>query len=278
MKYSSAYWRLPDQEVADAVLAAGPDEQVQRRQPDGVQARVDGVLVDLLGGQPVGDAAPGGVHDLVAAGVVEGDVEHQPVAAGGRGQRLLDRRAGRRRELLHPSEEADLDALLAQLGGLVADRHLEQAEEHLDLLGRAGPVLAAEREQRQGADPAADGVADDRADGLDAGRMALGLVLAGLAGPAPVAVHDDRDVTRQVRVEDVERVGRLGRVARGHDGPVVDVRVEVCASHLDLQDLLFLRETQAIDLGDVPVGRLLERRPAGGGPRRHPPCRRAPPS
>ena len=74
-------------------------------------------------------------------------------------------------------------------------------------------------------------IASSLIDPLDTGRVALGLVLASLAGPAPVAVHDDRDVARQVLVGDVERVGRLGRVARGCDGPVIDVRVEVCASH-----------------------------------------------
>ena len=80
----------------------------------------------------------------------------------------------------------------------LADRGVEQAEQHADLLGGARPVLAAEREEGQRRDAAPHRVPDDRPDGLDAGRMALGLAQAGLAGPPAVAVHDDRDVARQV--------------------------------------------------------------------------------
>ena len=40
---------LPQQEVADALVAAGPDEQVDVRQVRGVQPRGDGRLVDVVG-------------------------------------------------------------------------------------------------------------------------------------------------------------------------------------------------------------------------------------
>ena len=57
---------LPDQEVADALLAAGPDQEVERREADGVEACLDGVLVDLVGRETVRQAAPGGIDDLRA--------------------------------------------------------------------------------------------------------------------------------------------------------------------------------------------------------------------
>ena len=50
---------LPDQEVADAVLATGPDQQVERRQAHGVQTGVDRRLVDLVGRSPSVETAPG---------------------------------------------------------------------------------------------------------------------------------------------------------------------------------------------------------------------------
>ena len=75
---------------------------------------------------------------------------------------------------------------------------LEQAEQAVDLVVRAGPVLAAEGVQGQDRDTAPDGVAEDLADGLDAGGMSVELRQALLAGPAAVAVHDDRDVARQL--------------------------------------------------------------------------------
>jgi hypothetical protein len=43
-------------------------------------------------------------------------------------------------------------------------------------------------------------VAKECPDGLDARGVALDLGDAVLAGPAPVAVHDDRDVTGNLRV------------------------------------------------------------------------------
>ena len=115
-------------------------------------------------------------------------------ARGGR-ERVLDRGARQGRQLVGPSEHPDLDALLDERGRLVADRRLEQADEHLDLAARAGPVLAAERVDREHRDAPPDGVLDDRSDGLDAGRVALRLGQAALPRPAAVAVHDDRDVT-----------------------------------------------------------------------------------
>ena len=88
---------------------------------------------------------------------------------------LLDRRAGLGGQLVNPPEEPDADALRAQLGGLIADRILEQPEEPDDFVVGAGPVLAAEGVQRQDRDAAADRVTKRSPDGLDAGRVTLEL-------------------------------------------------------------------------------------------------------
>ena len=82
---------LPDQEVADPLLAAGPDHEVRVGQARGIQRLADRTLVHLLGGDAGGGDPPEGVHELRAAGVVPGDVELEPRAGGGAGQGILDR-------------------------------------------------------------------------------------------------------------------------------------------------------------------------------------------
>src|SRR5918992_676793 len=83
--------RLPDQEVADPLVASGPDEQVRLGQAARVQPLGDGVLVDGLERQAVRHTAAYGIHDVAAARVVERDVERHPRPIGGRPHGLLDR-------------------------------------------------------------------------------------------------------------------------------------------------------------------------------------------
>ena len=86
--------RLPDQEVADALLATGADEQVEIGQVGRVQARPNGLLVDRRpGARPSRQRRRTRVDDLRAAGVVEGDVERHACATGRHGDGL---RNGRR--------------------------------------------------------------------------------------------------------------------------------------------------------------------------------------
>src|SRR5207237_69115 len=61
----------------DSLLAPRSDQEVDRRQPGGVQALVEGRLVDLVGRNAVLDAPPGGIHDLLPARVIERDAQPQ---------------------------------------------------------------------------------------------------------------------------------------------------------------------------------------------------------
>jgi len=121
-------------------------------------------------------------------------------SAGIRGRRKgrLDRCPRRRRQLVEPAEEPNLDALGAELGRLASDRALEQAEEADDFLVGARPVLPAEGVQGQHRDAAANRVAQQAADRLDARGVAVQLGDAAAAGPTSVAVHDDCDVPGHV--------------------------------------------------------------------------------
>jgi hypothetical protein len=65
-------------------------------------------------------------------------------------------------------------------------------------------------------------VPKERPDGLDARRMTIELGESALARPAPVAVHDDRDMARQVAVG--KEPFCVGSVRRGGLGSNLGVR------------------------------------------------------
>jgi hypothetical protein len=82
-----------------------------------------------------------------------------------------------------------------------------------DFVVGTGPVLATERVQREDLYAASHAMTNDLADVLDAGGMAVHLRLTAGLRPAPVAVHDDGDVARQLLARYFERF-RGGRVRR----------------------------------------------------------------
>src|SRR5215204_931020 len=74
---------LPEQEVRDAQLAAGPDQQVDLGYVGGVEVTGERHLVDVLRRETVCDYPPGGVHDLRASSIVERDVDVEAVVTRG---------------------------------------------------------------------------------------------------------------------------------------------------------------------------------------------------
>ena len=74
---------LPEQEVADAHLAARADQQIGIGLAGGVEELAEAPLVEIVGRDAGRDRAARGVDDLGAAAVVERDVEqHAGVARG----------------------------------------------------------------------------------------------------------------------------------------------------------------------------------------------------
>ena len=81
-----------------------------------------------------------------------------------------------------------------QLVDLAVERIEEQLHEAADLDRRPLPVLAREREQRERTDLATRAFLDAHAHRAHAFLVAGVARQAARLGPAPVAVHDDRDV------------------------------------------------------------------------------------
>src|SRR5712671_6098755 len=201
--------KLPKQEITDALLATGANEQL------GFGRVVEReVRSELLLGVPLGRKRGAahqlhqGLHQIPAAAVVGCNRERESRVA--RGELL-----GALRELDHARPEGrdiadDLQAhlvLVQALGFLLQGGH-EQLLERRNLFGGPAPVLRAEGEQRQVFDAAIGARAGDPAHPLDPLLVTGDAREIALLGPAPVAVHDDGDMPR-----DIAREGDLARRA-----------------------------------------------------------------
>ena len=150
----------------------------------------------------------GGVGELGAAAVVDAHGEREDVVV--RRQllgdlELLDHRPPEPRCAAGP---AHLHAQLVHLVAAAPDHVAVEAHQELHLGGGAGPVLRRERVGRDRLDPDLDRALDH----VEQAALAL-LVpdrarLAPRLRPAPVAVHDDRDVRRDQVLRDRRRAAR----------------------------------------------------------------------
>src|SRR4029079_18388330 len=116
------------------------------------------------------------------------------------------------------ADHADPDTVLVQIGEVATDEAAQQAKQIVDFLARTRPVLRGEAEQSEmGYAELLRGV--DRAPyALDALAVAFRARQTALGRPAPLAVHDDRDMTGDLSVGRLEgklihrqRHGRLLR-------------------------------------------------------------------
>src|SRR5215212_873100 len=238
---------LPEQEVRDAELAAGTDHQVDLGYVGGVEVACEGHLVDVFRRETVGHYPTGGVHDLRAPTVVERDINVQAVVHRGEILGLLHGFEHRGRQMLPSSQETEPGPTLVQLGHLLAGRLEEELHERLYLPLRTRPVLGREGIEGQRLDPGVARRLEQRRKHRDAGPVAGGARKPASPGPAPVAVHDDGDVTRNPLWVGDALLGGVCGVAF-LDG----------FQQLDLRELGFLVGKGSLDPLDVAVGELLQ--------------------
>src|SRR5207249_5000116 len=193
---------LPEEEVAEAHLAAGADQEIGIR--DAARAEV---LGERAGGDPVGvelaaPDAPGagarGARDLLAPAVADGEDHGHTGVAPGRGDGGAQRPAHRQRQAAEAADGEQADLVLHHLAELGRQVAAEERHEPVDLARRAAPVLRGEGVEREVADAEAPAGLDYRPHRFLADAMPLQTRQAAPFGPAPVAVHDDGHVTRQV--------------------------------------------------------------------------------
>lgn len=140
-----------------------------------------------------------GLHDVPAPAVVGGDGQREAGVARGLGLGALDQRADLVVEHGNVADDAQADAVGVQLADLAFERGDEKAHQERHFVGRTAPVLGTEREQRDEFDAAARAAFDGRANRVDAARVTGDARQAPLRRPTAIAVHDDRDVTRDSR-------------------------------------------------------------------------------
>ena len=94
------------------------------------------------------------------------------------------------------ADHSEAHAVLVQLREVAADEAFHQPHEIVDLGGRPRPVLGREAVDRQVLHAELDGRAYGTPYSLHALAMTDRARQAALFGPAPVAIHDDGDMTR----------------------------------------------------------------------------------
>src|ERR1043165_2894292 len=215
---------LPEEEVRDAQLAAGADEQVGVAGAGGVEVIGEEGLVDhgvahlLLAQQ--GHDAVAGVDDLGAPAVVEGDLEEESFVVLRLVLGVAELAMHARVEPFDAADGREADVVLHQRGELLPQVLLEQHHERGHFVARTLPVLDGKRVEGDDVELEAGGGLDDLAHRGDAGAVALDAGEVACAGPAAVAVHDDGDVPRQPlqidffeeRLFDRAGIGKLAKV------------------------------------------------------------------
>src|SRR5262245_5089128 len=106
--------KLPQQEVADALLAAGADEEVRLRRIAHGEVGKQRFFVHRLAGV-LGDEPVDGLQDVPAAAVVRGDGEGEPLVGGGEALARLDGAMDGRVEAAGVAHHPEAHAVAMQL-------------------------------------------------------------------------------------------------------------------------------------------------------------------
>src|SRR5919197_1658298 len=243
---------LPEQEVRDAELARGEDQQVRIWHVGLVQAGRERLLVDLVGFDAVLDEPARGGGQLGAAAVVERDPELEPLVHR---RLLLERRHPRPqlgRSAISAADEPRPHALLCQVGELAIDRLGEDLHQGLALVRGPRPVLGRERVDGERLDAEVDRRLDRPPQRARPRSMAGRDRQAAAPRPAAVSVHDDRDRARDFGARRLRRGPNLPE--RANAGEEVH---DAAPRGSDFHDLGFLVLQELVDRLRVLVGELL---------------------
>ena len=189
---------LPQEKIADAHLAARPDQQIGIGLAGCVEELAEPAFVQIVRVHAGGDQTLGCVHDFRPAAVIQRDVEQQARVVRGLTDAHVELVADVGRELVLTADHPKPDVVLVERGQLQAQIALEQRHQRVDLGPRAFPVLHRKRVQRQHADAETRRRLDDIPHRIDSGTVSLDPRQVTLRRPTAVAIHDDGDVRGQL--------------------------------------------------------------------------------
>src|SRR5215831_917464 len=145
--------RLPQQEIADALLAAGANDEVGIGDVDGEEVAREERFVHLLGRDLArlhcGSNVARRARDLGAAAVGERDGQAQAGICCRERLGIVDERDDVARQSRAVTDDAQAHALGMELGDLSADVVAEQTHEVVHLARRPLPVLRRKSEERE---------------------------------------------------------------------------------------------------------------------------------
>ncbi len=203
---------LPEEEVGDALLAGGADDEIGVGHVPGVEGAGDAGLVkgfESAGAEEVVDGAAAGVglggevgkdaadciDDFGAGAVVEGEGEGGASVFCGGFHCPLHGVLDLLREVVGAADVGHADVVVVHALDVADEVAFEELHKEADLgLGTAKVVFERESVEGEPGEVDAGGGFDDVLDGLSSFLMAQETLEGALAGPAAVAVHDDGDV------------------------------------------------------------------------------------
>jgi hypothetical protein len=182
--------RFVQQEVGEAALAPGADQQIHVGQRAGGHLAVEEALVDLFGQHQARAGAhrqrAGRLDDVLSAAVRQRQGQGHLLAVGRVADQIFDRVARARRQVFERADHVHANAQRAQLGALFLGEVDQQPHQRFDFTPRAGPVRDAEGVKGQILDPDARG----RLDRVAHRARALGVTFdprePALSGPPPL--------------------------------------------------------------------------------------------
>ena len=188
---------LPHQEVADALLTAGTDEQIRfrrvRHRKMGFEIGFPerGCQLGLFGQQRMGC-----LQDVPAATVVRANCQRELPVQRGLGFGTFDQVNQLVVEARQIADDFQANSRSVHLGNFLLQHQPEQLHQDRHLLGRPAPVLGRECEQGQVFDTALAAGPHRFAHRFDTALMPRHPRQEAARGPAPIAIHDDGDVAR----------------------------------------------------------------------------------
>ncbi len=188
---------LPQQEIADALFAAGADKKIRLGCVMHRQVGRKIVFVEALRKfWTVQEHALHRLHDIPASSIVRGYGQRELGIVGGKRFRFADQFGKPRLKTVDVAHHFEADVVFMQPSDFLFQRQHEQLHQHRDFFLRAAPVFAAEGEQCEELHAPFGTGLDDFSHRFNSALVPGYTGQETLLGPPAIAIHDDGNMAR----------------------------------------------------------------------------------